>query len=179
MAELNERGADALTLRSVARNAGVSHAAPAHHFGDKTGMLTVIATDGFELFVRHLGDAAALVADQPPDAQLPAMTMAYAEFADRYPGHFDVMFRPRLTRQDDPGYARASDAAFDALLIFIGACQSAGWRPQADTRALAAASWALAHGLSVLRVQGSLQRHYPDASLEGLATLTSALIEPA
>jgi AcrR family transcriptional regulator len=173
---LNDSGADNLSLRDVARRIGVSHAAPAHHFGDKVGLLTAVATEGFELFIDHLAAAVALVAGDAPERQLPAMGRAYAEFAERHPGHFDVMFRPGLTRPDDPDYVRASDGAFEALQYYVAQCQQAGWRPDADTRALAAASWALAHGISVLRAQGSLQRHYPDPSLDGVAVLTATLV---
>jgi AcrR family transcriptional regulator len=179
VAELDHVGADSMTLRSVARRAGVSHAAPAHHFGDKTGMLTAIATEGFRLFVRHLGEAAARFSGEPLEKQLPAMSTAYAEFAEEHPGYFDIMFRPGLTRIEDPDYALASGSAFDALLLFIQGCQGEGWRPHADPRALAAASWALAHGLTVLRAQGSLQRHFPEPSIRAVATLTLALIGPS
>lgn len=175
-AALDGADADSLSLRGLARSIGVSHAAPAHHFGDKVGLLTALATEGFDLFIEHLAAAAIVVAGDPPEQQLAAIGRAYADFAERHPGHFEIMFRPGLTRPDDPGYARASDQAFDALLTLVGQCQHAGWRPHVDTRSLAAASWAFAHGLSVLRVHGSLQKHYPDPSLDGVADLTAALL---
>jgi AcrR family transcriptional regulator len=169
---LDELGADNLSLRDVARRTGVSHAAPAHHFGDKAGLLTALATEGFELFIEHLAHA---LASAPPQAvdQLVALARAYAEFAELHPGRFEVMFRPTVIYGNDPGYIAASDAAFDALRHQVAQCQQAGWRPEADTRALAAAAWALAHGISVLRAEGSLAKHYPDPSLDGVATLTA------
>jgi AcrR family transcriptional regulator len=176
-ARLDEVGADRLSLRDVARRIGVSHAAPAHHFGDKAGLLTVVATEGFDLFVAHLAGALAGGPDAPVD-QLAALSRAYADFAETHPGHFEVMFRPAVIRTNDPAYAVASDAAFGALREHIRRCQEAGWRPRADTEALAAAAWALAHGISVLRTQGSLVRHYADTSLDGVATITAALIGP-
>jgi AcrR family transcriptional regulator len=174
---LDETGVDGLSLREVARRVGVSHAAPAHHFGDKTGLLTALAAEGFELFIVHLGFAAEVGAEStPPVDQLASIGWAYADFADRHPGHFDVMFRPGLIRTDDPAYASASNAAFEALMAYVGAFQSAGWRAQADTRALSAAAWALAHGIAVLRMQGSLALHYPDTSLGGTAELFKTLV---
>ena len=177
-AALDEVGADELSLRDVARRSGVSHAAPAHHFGDKAGLLTAVATEGFERFIAHLAGALAAGPTEPVD-QLASLGRAYAEFAEIHPGHFEVMFRPALTRTDDPAYVAASDAAFEALRQHIERCQQAGWRPDADNRALAAAAWALAHGLSVLRNQGSLARHYPDASLEGVVDIAATLLGPA
>src|SRR6516164_8276496 len=57
VATLDEAGADRLSLREVARRAGVSHAAPAHHFTDKAGLLTAVATEGFGMLVSYLADA--------------------------------------------------------------------------------------------------------------------------
>lgn len=172
---LNEFGTDNLSLRDVARRIGVSHAAPAHHFGDKAGLLTTLATEGFELFIEHIAQALASAPPQPID-QLLALARAYAEFAELHPGHFEVMFRPTVIHGNDPDYVAASDAAFDALRQQVARCQQAGWRPDADTRGLAAAAWALAHGISVLRAQGSLAKHYPDSSLDGVAALTATFI---
>jgi AcrR family transcriptional regulator len=174
---VGEAGAENLSLRDVARRVGVSHAAPAHHFGDKAGVLTVLATEGFELFVAHLAEALAAAPPAPVD-QIPVLGRAYAEFAERWPGHFAVMFNPPLTRQDDPAYTTASNIAFELLCQHIATCQQAGWRVDADTRTLAAAAWALAHGIAVLRNQGSLIRHYPDPTLDAAATLTATLVGP-
>jgi AcrR family transcriptional regulator len=172
---LDEQGADVLSLREVARRIGVSHAAPAHHFGDKAGLLTAVAVEGFELFVAHLGTVLGATADAPMDRLL-ALSRAYAEFAETHPGHFEVMFRPALTRIDDPDYVRASADAFEALRLQIAHFQELGWQPEGDTRELAAAAWAFAHGISVLRSQGSLAKHYPDVSLDGVAAITAALL---
>jgi AcrR family transcriptional regulator len=172
---LDELGTDNLSLRNLARRIGVSHAAPAHHFGDKAGLLTALAIEGFELFIEHIAEALASAPPQPID-QLLALAQAYAEFAELHPGHFEVMFRPTVIHGNDPDYVAASDAAFEALRQQVARCQQAGWRPDADTRALAAAAWALAHGISVLRAEGSLAKHYPDPSLDGVATLTATFI---
>ncbi len=153
----------------------MSHAAPAHHFGDKTGLLTAVATDGFTLFIEHLARALAN-GPQDPVAQLGTLARAYADFADRHPGHVEVMFRPGLTRVDDPDYDAASHAAFGLLHAHIIRCQEAGWNQDEDSRALAAAAWSLAHGITVLRAQGSLGKHYPDDSLAGVVAIASTLL---
>jgi AcrR family transcriptional regulator len=168
-------GSDGVSLREVARHAGVSHAAPAHHFGDRAGLLTALATEGFVLFEQFLRTALASNPRKPID-QLPALGRAYAEFADLYPGHFAVMFRPALIHTTDPAFAEASDAAFQTLRRHIERCQRAGWHAGADSQTLAAAAWALAHGISALRALGTLARHYPDTSLEGVVALVKAIV---
>jgi AcrR family transcriptional regulator len=178
VAALEQAGPEELSLRAVARTAGVSHAAPAHHFGDKVGLLTAVATEGFGLFTAHLARTLAFAPDRPLD-QLAQLGCAYAEFADLHAGHFAVMFRPGLTNTGDEAYVVASDAAFRALERHVELCQRAGWRTAADTRTLASAAWALAHGITVLRSQSALARHFPDASLAGVATLAETLIGPA
>jgi AcrR family transcriptional regulator len=178
VATLDEAGADRLSLREVARRAGVSHAAPAHHFTDKAGLLTAVATEGFGMLVTYLADAQPGAAGQPAD-QLAALGRAYAQFAEENPGRFEVMFRPGLLHVGDQAFQRAGDAAFQALRHHIAACQSCGWREREPTDALAAAAWALAHGIAVLRMQGSLARHYPDPSLSGVGRLVTAMTAAA
>src|SRR3954467_3060825 len=87
IAAIAERGAAALSLRDVARRAGVSHAAPAHHFGDKAGVLTAIAIEGFE------GRAAAPRAAADAGGDIVDGGLAWIRFAIDHPAHYEVMFR--------------------------------------------------------------------------------------
>jgi AcrR family transcriptional regulator len=162
----------------VARRVGVSHAAPAHHFGDKAGLLTAIAAEGFHRFIDHMATAVASPAANPR-AMLIGLGRAYAEFAESQPGYFDVMFRPALIHTEDPDYLEASDAAFAALLAVVEMCQRAGWNTGGDSRAIAAATWSFAHGITVLRQYGSLQRHFPDPTLDAVTTIASTLLAGA
>src|SRR5262249_26080576 len=143
VATLDEVGADGLSLREVARRAGVSHAAPAHHFTDKAGPLTTIATERFRILGRYPAGTPPGGARHAPDPPA-ALGRAYAQFAEENPGRFEVMFRPGLLRAGDPAFQRAGDAAFQALRDHIATCQSLGWREHTPTDALAAAAWALA-----------------------------------
>jgi AcrR family transcriptional regulator len=170
---LADTDADRLSLRDVARRVGVSHAAPAHHFGDKKGMLTALATEGFERFIEHL--APFLADGQDPVAVLPELGRGYATFARDHPGHFRVMFSPALIHADDLAYVAASDAAFAALRGHIERCQATGWRSNADAGDLAAAAWALAHGVTVLLDQGSLARHSIHATVDGVGVIVATL----
>src|SRR2546423_2801057 len=85
-----EHGPAAISLRDLARRADVSHAAPAHHFGDKAGLLTAIAAEGYLLLAAALHDAAART------GSFLEVGVAYVGFAVDQPAHFAVMYRPDL-----------------------------------------------------------------------------------
>lgn len=102
---IRTEGPGALSLRDLARRAGVSHAAPAHHFKDRTGLLTAIAAEGYALFADALADA--------PD--LRERGVRYVRFATGHPAHFQVMFQPELHRPDDPELLAAKARAAQAL----------------------------------------------------------------
>jgi len=172
-AALAEVGAEHLSLRDVARRVGVSHAAPAHHFGDKTGMLTAVAVQGFRLFAGYL--TAAVGGIDSPRTALPAIGRVYLEFSDLHPGHFEIMFHPALINTDDPGYKDASGQALQLISDLVAACQRQGWRPDADTTALIVSTWALFHGLALLRRQGSLASQLPDTSPDAVIQAAQAL----
>lgn len=141
VAAIDERGVDALSLRDLARRAGVSHAAPAHHFGDRAGLLTAIAADGFE----RLADALEASA-----VDFVETGVAYVRFAIDEPGRFAVMFRPELLREDDPALDAARDRAGEVLRA--GAGTTGG-----DARANALAAWSLVHGFATLWNAGAIE----------------------
>ena len=145
VAAIDEVGPAALSLRDLARRAGVSHAAPAHHFGDKAGLLTAVATDGFRGLAATLGDA------YRATGSFLEVGVAYARFAVTHRAHFEVMFRPELYRADDPALAQARDAA--RSLLYPPAAEAAGGGD--DLRA-AVAAWSLVHGLVTLWLNGNL-----------------------
>jgi AcrR family transcriptional regulator len=144
---IDEVGPAALSLRDLARRAGVSHAAPAHHFGDKAGLLTAVATDGFRRLAATLGDA------YRATGSFLEVGVAYARFAVTHRAHFEVMFRPELYRTDDPALAQARDAA--RSLLYPPAAEAAGGAAGDDLRA-AVAAWSLVHGLVTLWLNGNL-----------------------
>ena len=108
-----ERGVAGFSLREVARRSGVSHTAPAHHFGDVRGLLTSIAEEGFEA-LRAVTQAAA---DQhtDPAERLVAIGRAYVELARSHPAHCEVMFRTDIVDQDDVGVQQCGLAAYAVL----------------------------------------------------------------
>ncbi|MFD4907441.1 TetR/AcrR family transcriptional regulator [Kitasatospora purpeofusca] len=156
IAAIDESGPSGWSLRELARRAEVSHAAPAHHFGDKAGVLTAVATEGFELFA----DALERAAGEPYGAGV-----AYVRFAVDHRAYFEVMFRPELYRTDDPEMAAARDRA-GAVLAASGRELSRGERPE---RATTVAAWSLAHGFASLWLNGALPESGTGADVEELA----------
>lgn len=108
-----ERGLGNFSLREVARRAGVSHTAPAHHFGDMQGLLTSLATEGFTLLADEMEAALEGLDDQVE--RLVAIGQVYVGFAERHPAHFDVMFRQDIVDPDDEAHMLAGLRAFDLL----------------------------------------------------------------
>jgi AcrR family transcriptional regulator len=159
-----EQGVAGLSLREVARRAGVSHGAPAHHFGDKAGLLTALATQGFELFTQSQC-AARDGAGSEPLRRFAATGYAYVMFADSHRAHFEIMFRPELLRQTDPALVAASDAAYDVLRGVVAEVQAAGFIPGRDPEIVAITAWSQAHGLATLWLSGNLRAYserFPD-----------------
>jgi AcrR family transcriptional regulator len=109
---IDERGLGAFSLREVARRAGVSHNAPAHHFGDMRGLLTSLAIQGFE--VLHAATTAAAPIDDPVE-RLMAIGTAYLEVAKSHRAHCAVMFRIDLVDADDPALVAAGMRAYGVL----------------------------------------------------------------
>ncbi|MFF8838408.1 TetR/AcrR family transcriptional regulator [Streptomyces sp. NPDC015130] len=140
-------GPGALSLRDLARRAGVSHAAPAHHFKDRTGLLTAIATQGYDLL-------AAALAGTP---ELRERGVRYVRFATEHPAHFQVMFQPALLRTDDPELLAAKERASAELRAGV-----AGLPDVPDARTAGIAAWSLAHGFATLLLTGNV-----DAALGG------------
>ncbi|MFJ2738929.1 TetR/AcrR family transcriptional regulator [Streptomyces sp. NPDC087440] len=148
-------GVAAISLRDLARRAEVSHAAPAHHFKDKAGLLTAIAIEGFDLL-------AAAVDAVPADAphRLRELGAGYVEFALGHPAHFEVMFQPRLLHAASPDLAAAKDRAYAALRADVEDLPDASRIP--DARRAGLAAWSLAHGFATLRLSGSAPELDPD-----------------
>src|ERR1700722_19485804 len=101
-----QRGADGGSLRELAREAGGSHAAPAHHFTDRRGLFTALAAEGFGLVAVALAEARPRFLDA---------ALAYVRFAIEHPGHYRVMFDKSLFDPSNPKWVAAESAAADEL----------------------------------------------------------------
>lgn len=161
--ELKEKGIEGFTLRGCAKRAGVSHAAPAHHFGDANGLLTALAAVGFE---RFLAAQAARQAKSAPDARArhSAAGLGYIDFALANPELFRLMFSSRRADFGDPALQAAGTAGFDQLVADVGAVRKADPRESEAGMLDVMASWAVVHGLADLLLSGrmkTLQRMEP------------------
>ncbi len=152
--EVESVGAAHLSMREVARRAGVSHAAPAHHFGDKAGIFTAIATEGF----RRMTAAIAPVADGPSGFLLGGQ--AWVRFALEHRGFYEVMFQPELCRADDPELVDAREEGF--RLLFDSARAGLGSDDEEAVTAMAITGVAVAHGFAEMWLHGNLQRYLGD-----------------
>jgi AcrR family transcriptional regulator len=152
---LLERGVHGFTLREAARRAGVSPAAPAHHFGDATGLLTAVAREGFLEFGRRLREADEHAAPDP-FARLKAQGEAYVRFALAFPARFLLMFRCDLvdrSRGDLPEISRASFATLESAVMALAKTKPGEVLNAQGAGALFAA-WALVHGFAHLALEG-------------------------
>lgn len=142
-----ERGPTGFSLREVARRAGVSHAAPAHHFGDSQGLLTSVATEGFDTLTAAFEAAMDGITD--PRERLNACGKAYVSTAVDYPGHFGVMCVDELIDHEDSTFIASSSRAYEYLLAVIGDIRDT-MNPDLDVDAAATLTWSAVHGLAVL-----------------------------
>ena len=154
---ISERGVGAVSLREAARRAGVSHSAPAHHFGDKIGMLTAFASQGFEEFGRRMQAAADEAAAGGVDGQFRAIGIEYLRFAVERQPYFEVMFRSEMHDNADPALKSISHDSFGVLMGVVEAMDPAELGG-ADPMHVAMGAWATVHGLATLWLDGALSQ---------------------
>lgn len=155
-AVLARDGLAGLTLRAVAREAGVSHAAPRNAVGDVAGLLAELAASGFE----RLRAGMEAAAEASPEARLDALGRAYVRFALAHPALFQLMFRHERLEPDRPALVAARRALLDTLRSVMPEGQASG-----ETRAAMLSTWAQAHGLAMLLVDRQLPPELADRAV--------------
>src|SRR6266403_122610 len=154
---LERDGLQGLTLRAVAREAGVSHAAPTHHFGDLTGLVSELAAIGFRQFNRAM--EVAIAAGNSPVERALAKAKAYVAYARAHPGMYGLMFRTEWLDMTRPSLHEAAGAAFAGLAGSVGASRHEQISEQAlslEQAAAIARAWSLVHGFTTLLLDGRL-----------------------
>src|SRR5712672_27177 len=156
---LERDGIAGLTLRAVAREAGVSHAAPTHHFGDLTGLLSELAAIGFRMF--NTAMIAARASETHPLMKAMANAKAYVAYAQAHPGMYSLMFRNERLDMTRPSLHEAATASFQGLAGTVGAGGSlSGEALEAlslDQAGAIARNWSLVHGFTMLLLDGRLK----------------------
>lgn len=153
---LEQKGVGAVSLREVAKIAGVSHTAPYRHFADKNTLLAGLATIGYARLADAMEDC---VRNQPddPEKQLSASMHAYISLARNHPQMTNLIFGGVLKEDSYEGaLAVESERAFNGLLTVIQNGQQSGLYIEKETQELALFVWSLAHGFSMLITGGQL-----------------------
>ncbi|MBI1340878.1 TetR family transcriptional regulator [bacterium] len=185
---IEDGGVGALSMREVARRAGVSHQAPYHYFPDRESILSEIVREGFTLLHDMTAEKVARV--ESPAAMIEAMGLAYVEFALRHSAYFQLMFRSELVNLNrHPETKAAADRTFELVIDIVtrayGAAEPGAPRASAEDgedpvirRVIAC--WSMVHGLSHLLLEGKLDRHHggsPEARLDAARALVSVYVE--
>ncbi|MBV9803429.1 MAG: WHG domain-containing protein [Solirubrobacterales bacterium] len=171
-AELADHGHADISLRAVARRAGVSHAAPKYHFRDRAGLLSAVAAEGFDGLTERLRRAVATATEMP----MTALGKAYIDYGLEHRALFDLMFRPSELRTDDSELARAQAGAFGVLAETVAASAEPAASPEAVSE-LALTSWGLVHGLVTLARDGALANASGTTDPAAAAELTHHLAD--
>lgn len=178
-AVLTERGVEGFTLRECARRAGVSHAAPAHHFHDARGLLTAVAALGFE----RLAEAQRKARDAEPDPKnrLLGVAMGYVGFTLAHPAQFQLMFQRGLLDVANERFLAASSAAFavytETYTAVYGVAFPTGVEKLSNVSVLR--EWATVHGLATLAVEGQLGPARTAADIARMKKIMRAVFEDA
>jgi AcrR family transcriptional regulator len=174
-----EKGVEGLSLREVAARVGVSHAAPYHHFADKTALVHALAHEGMSLMDDRM--AAAEEAAGNPTARLLGIGMAYVIFAVERPDYYATMNAPEINNPEAQVDAlqppEAQGNTWQRLMDAIVACQQASEMPQGDPVILGVYLWSLVHGLAELWRSGPLSL-MPQAS-DGLEPMARSVLMAA
>ena len=171
---IRDSGLEGLTLRACARKAGVSHGAPAHHFGNVTGLLTELAAEGFERLAEAMDPRRVKNASD----DLEAAGLGYIQFAMQWPEHFRVMWRSELLDQQSPhlrlARERASQILRDALMR-----ANEHWTTPPSEGELAArfeTARCCVHGYASLWVEGPRKSRSLDQARHMLRVLVPSLV---
>jgi AcrR family transcriptional regulator len=160
---LEDGGVAALSLRELAREIGVSHAAPRRHFSEKQALLDALAVSGFQRLGARM--AAALDGSGPgADERFAALARSYVHFATERPALTELMFAVKHQPEATPELREAADAAFAAPLALVAEGQASGAIVPGDPERVALVAWAAIHGLAAMANNGFLA----DAPLDEL-----------
>jgi AcrR family transcriptional regulator len=153
---LSKEGVGGLSLRKVAKKAGVSHAAPYSHFADKQALIAAISTESFRQLYERINDVAEKY-KKDPAKQLTEAAWAYVQFALDDPDRFKVMFSGILEKEKEyPEFVEASQKSFQQVVRIIEANQTAGRLGSGPSDLAALSAWGMIHGFIMLLLEGQI-----------------------
>lgn len=164
---LAEQGVEGFTLREAARRAGVSPAAPSHHFGSSAGLLSEVAVLGFEALSKHLEVDPS---QGTPTQRLRLQGIGYVRFALAYPGRFHLMFRRDLLAHDHAALQEAASRAMALIEDTIRAMRAIPDGQPLDhaAQSVLLATWSIVHGFAHLALDGKLVHMHECAAPDDL-----------
>jgi AcrR family transcriptional regulator len=153
---LAEEGVAGLSLRKVAKQAGVSHAAPYAHFADKQALIAAISTEGFKELSARIETVRLALMDNP-SALLVEVGWAYVQFALNDPDRFKLMFSSVLEKEKEyPDFVEISRQNFEQLVSVVETCQQAGVLTAGPSDVVAVSVWSAVHGFVSLLLEGQI-----------------------
>ncbi|MGD0708896.1 MAG: TetR/AcrR family transcriptional regulator [Anaerolineaceae bacterium] len=153
---LAEEGVGGLSLRKVARKAGVSHAAPYAHFADKQALIAAISTEGFRILDEQFSSIREKY-QADPKRQLVEAAWTYVWFAQTDPAHFRVTFSSAVEQEKNyPALVEMTVKSFGQVVQIVGACQAAGLLRPGPLDLLAVSVWSVVHGFASLLIEGQI-----------------------
>ena len=153
---LSKEGVSGLSLRKVAKRAGVSHSAPYSHFPDRQSLIAAISTEGFKQLYNELN---AVISEHPgnPKRQLQEGAWRYVQFAMNKTDTFKIMFSGVLEKEKDyPAFVEISQKTFRKVVEVVRSCQEANLLPAGPPEVTAVAIWGQVHGIVALMLEGQI-----------------------
>lgn len=156
---IENEGIGGLTLRKAARYAGVSHAAPAHHFGDMKGLMAAIATRGFTQMAHQMEEALRQNEGANPLGRLKTVGLTYLDYAAKNSSSFKVMYHLEISDQAlYPQLEKQSRVPYDMLKTVLRECQDKQLVREGEIEELALFAWSTVHGFANLIIDRQLTR---------------------
>lgn len=161
VALIDKVGLSGVSMREVARAAGVSHQAPYHYFPDREAIFAALCEEGFKILALRLERT--LASPAPAVDRFVQAGQIYVEFAFDHPALFRIMFRPDLVAMERfPDVEACGDRAFQTVPALVQACIAEGLPAEPSVEALVVLAWSIPHGLACLLLDGPLAKKFPD-----------------
>jgi AcrR family transcriptional regulator len=158
---IDKVGLAGISMREVARAAGVSHQAPYHYFTDREAIFAALCEEGFKILAERLERT--LLLPVPAVDRFVHAGQTYVEFAFDHPALFRIMFRPDMVAMERfPEVKACGDRAFQTVPALVQACIAEGLPPDPSVEALVVLAWSIPHGLACLLLDGPLAKKFPD-----------------